>query len=284
MGSIRVEASPDMGDTEKLAPVKAARSTLMAVGCVIALTIITLAVASPPWDVLDKAHWVGYGICHQIPERTFFLNGRPLPLCARCTGTYLGAVVGFWGLVVAGRRRVAELPRLRTIAVLGSFVAIMAVDGVNSYLSFFPSAPHLYAPNNFLRVSTGLLNGLALSLIVYPVFNYTLWRGGERRESVQRLWELLLYFAPMALIVWGLEAGLGVLLYPLAIISTVGVLALLSMVNTMIVLILIRRESAADTWRQALPPLAMGLALSLLELSLMIAARIVFTRTVGLPF
>lgn len=265
-------------------PVSAARTALTTVALIIALTIVALAVASPPWDVLDKAHWVGYGICHQIPERTFFLNGRPLPLCARCSGTYLGAVLGFLGLVVAGRRRVAELPRLGIIVVLGAFVAIMGIDGVNSYLSFFPTAPHLYAPNNVLRVSTGLLNGLALSLIVYPVFNYTLWRRVERRESIRRVWELLPFFVPMALIVWGLESGAGVLLYPFAIVSTGGVLALLSMVNTMIVLILLQHESAADNWRQALPPLIMGMALSVLELSAMIAARLILTSTVGLPF
>jgi hypothetical protein len=56
------------------------------------------------------------------------------------------------------------------------------------------------------------------------------------------------------------------------------------MVNTMIVLILLRREAAADNWRQAFPPLAIGMALSLLELSVMIAARLILTRTVGLPF
>jgi uncharacterized membrane protein len=271
-------------DTEKMKPVRVVRSAFMTVALVISLAIIALAVASPPWDVLDKAHWVGYGICHQIAERTFFLNGQPLPLCARCSGTYLGAVLGFLGLVVAGRRRVGELPRLRMIVVLGAFVAIMGFDGVNSYLSFFPSAPHLYTPTNFLRVSTGLLNGLALSLIVYPVFNYTLWRHAERRESIQHLWELLPFFVPMALIVWGLEAGVGALLYPFAIISTGGVLALLSMVNTMIVLILLRREAAADNWRQAFPLLSMGIALSVLELSVMIAARLILTRTVGLPF
>jgi uncharacterized membrane protein len=273
-----------MGDTERFHQVGVAGKALTTVGLVIALTIITLAVASPPWDVLDKAHWVGYGICHQIPERTFFINGRPLPLCARCTGTYLGAVLGFLGVMATGRRRVAELPRPSMIVVLGAFVAIMGVDGVNSYLSFFPNAPHLYQPSNILRVSTGLLNGLALSLIVYPVFNYTLWRRGDPGASLQHLWELPLFFPPMALIVWGLEAGLGSLLYPFAIISTAGVLSLLSMVNTMIVLIVTRRESTAENWDQAIPSLIMGIGLSILELSLMIAARLIFTRTVGLPF
>ena len=30
-------------------------------------------------------------ICHQRAERSFFIDGRQLPVCARCTGLYAGA-------------------------------------------------------------------------------------------------------------------------------------------------------------------------------------------------
>jgi uncharacterized membrane protein len=32
-------------------------------------------------------------ICHQRPERSFFVAGTQLPVCARCTGLYLGAAL-----------------------------------------------------------------------------------------------------------------------------------------------------------------------------------------------
>jgi uncharacterized membrane protein len=32
-------------------------------------------------------------ICHQRPERSFFVGGSQLPVCARCTGLYVGAAV-----------------------------------------------------------------------------------------------------------------------------------------------------------------------------------------------
>lgn len=35
----------------------------------------------------------GAFICHQRPERSFHLDGRPLPVCARCTGLYAGAAL-----------------------------------------------------------------------------------------------------------------------------------------------------------------------------------------------
>lgn len=37
---------------------------------------------------------VGSVICHQLPERSFFLDGRQLPVCARCTGLYLSGAAG----------------------------------------------------------------------------------------------------------------------------------------------------------------------------------------------
>jgi uncharacterized membrane protein len=33
----------------------------------------------------------GQFICHQKPERSFFINGLQMAVCARCTGLYIGA-------------------------------------------------------------------------------------------------------------------------------------------------------------------------------------------------
>ncbi len=45
-------------------------------------------------------------ICHQRPERSFWIFGMPVAVCARCLGIYLGAAVG---LVMRTSRRIAML-------------------------------------------------------------------------------------------------------------------------------------------------------------------------------
>jgi uncharacterized membrane protein len=36
---------------------------------------------------------LGHFICHQRPERSFFIGSQQLPVCARCTGLYVGAAI-----------------------------------------------------------------------------------------------------------------------------------------------------------------------------------------------
>jgi uncharacterized membrane protein len=57
-----------------------------------------LGVGVVAWTALlflapDLLFPIGSFICHQRPERSFFLHGRQLPVCARCTGLYLGAAM-----------------------------------------------------------------------------------------------------------------------------------------------------------------------------------------------
>ena len=75
-----------------------------------ALAILLLYLLAPPHGLLDKADHAAYAVCHRISARSFAFAGRPLPLCARCSGTYLGAVAGLIVLAACGRRRAARLP------------------------------------------------------------------------------------------------------------------------------------------------------------------------------
>lgn len=74
------------------------------------LAVIALIWVITPGGLLDKADHVGYGICHQIPIRSPFFGGRQLPLSARCSGQFLGALAGLLLLITLGRGKAAKLP------------------------------------------------------------------------------------------------------------------------------------------------------------------------------
>jgi uncharacterized membrane protein len=256
--------------------------TVVVVG--ISIAIVLLFVALPPHKPLDKAERVGYAVCHRIPERSFQVNGRPLPLCARCTGTFLGAMLGLAAMVLLRRHKASLLPPVASLAVLVLFVALWAFDGLNSYMTLFPGAPHLYEPQNWLRMTTGLLNGLALVLFVLPIFNFTLWREPTQEHAIKSVWELLAFLPVVALLVLIAQAGLDLLLYPLALISSLGVIVLLTLINSMIAAVVLGREGHAVSWSQAAVPLVVGAAMAILEITAMILLRDYLTAAVGLPF
>src|SRR5436190_23467383 len=78
--------------------------------------IVGLAVFGPG-TLQYKLDVLGFGVCHQLVSHSFVIGGHPLPVCARCTGIYLGALVGLlmlWWL----RPRAQGLPAPPMISLL----------------------------------------------------------------------------------------------------------------------------------------------------------------------
>jgi uncharacterized membrane protein len=248
--------------------------------------IIAVFLFSPPVTLLDKTHAIGYAVCHQIPARSFHLAGQPLPLCARCTGIYLGALLGIVGMTLMRRYHSVELPPAAILITLLAFTGLMGIDGVNSYLSFFPGLPYLYEPQNWLRLTTGALHGLAMSALVFPVMNGGFWHPGRVKAEpvIKNFKELLLFLIGVSGIILIVLWEQPFLLYPLALLSTLGVLLMLGIVGTMFVLILTHREGAARTWHDLILPGAMGLAIAILIIEAMGGIRAILTGATGLPF
>jgi uncharacterized membrane protein len=245
--------------------------------------VILVYVLFPPLSLLPKANLIGYSICHQIPERSFHLGDHQLPLCARCTGTYIGVALGFAAIALLRRWHTGEMLHTGMVVVMVCFIAAMAIDGVNSYLSLFGTLPHLYTPHNWLRAATGSLNGMALCMIVFPVFNYTLRKHTQPVPPLRTVWELLALLAVDAAAIALVQSEPAWLLYPMAILTTAGVLWMLTLVNTMILLLVFRQDSQAETWRDIALPLLSGLVVTLVELTVMGAIRYAVTGTLGWP-
>lgn len=265
-------------------PTPARWPRLTAVLVALSVFIILFFVQVPPSTLLGKADVVGYAICHRIPERSFFLDGRQFPLCARCTGTFLGAVVGLAALLLLRRHRASRLPPVPILGILVLFVGLWAFDGLNSYMTFFPGAPSLYEPQNWLRLTTGMLNGLALITFVFPIFNFTLWRRTTGERVLKDVWELLMLLPVVAILVLIIQSGIETLLYPLAILSSAGVVMMLVLINTLIASVVLGREGYAQTWLQALVPLTVGTGLAVLQMTAMVLLRAYLTTRFGLPF
>jgi uncharacterized membrane protein len=252
-----------------------------------ALLLATLAAlliigwtAAPP-GLLGKADAIGYAVCHRIDLRSFHLGDRQLPLCARCTGTFLGAIVGALLLAAFGRGRSSVWPSRGILIALGLTVIGWGLDGLNSYLSLFPRFPHLYPPQNWLRLTTGTFLGMAMAAVYLPAVNQSLWKTAPS-DPVLRSWrELFLYFLPAPLLIGLVLTENPILLYPLALLSTLGILFLLSGVYIAVVLMLFKREGRAETWADAWPVIVAGLALALLQLYAIDAVRFSFTHTWG---
>jgi len=234
--------------------------------------------------VLTGADWLGYAVCHRITERSFTIAGRQLPLCARCTGMYLGVAVAFAAFWLTGRMRRTELPPLKLLLVLGGFIAIMGVDGVNSYLHFFPNAPHVYTPHNWLRLLTGMGTGLAMGSFVFPALAQTLWRQYVRLPMLGTWAEFGQLVLVAGIVVLLTLSNQPEILYVMALVSTVGLLLTLGSVNVILGLILLRRDGRVVNWWETAVPLILGILFAIIELSAVSIIRFNLTGTMtGIP-
>lgn len=231
-----------------------------------------------PDGLLGKSDAVGYAVCHRIEARSFFLEDRQLPLCARCSGMYLGAVAAILYQFLKYPKR-GGMPGWKTGIPFMFFVAAFGFDGLNSYLHLFPGFPGLYEPNNILRLITGTGMGIAIAAMLVPAFNQSIWKDWDSR-SIYGSWRdyagLILIPLLFSSLIF-LEHPF--LRYYLALISSAGVVFVLAMVYTIIWLMVFRKENSFDRWKQLLLPMAAGLATAIVQIGLIDWVRYLFTGT-----
>jgi uncharacterized membrane protein len=252
-------------------------------------TIIVFAIwfYNAPPGLLGKADAIGYAICHRIDERSFQIGDRQLPLCARCTGEFYAAAVSLLFLAVTSKKQ-AGMPGWKLGAPLLFFLFAFGLDGSNSYLYLIkqtsPGAlgniPNLYIPNNTLRLLTGSGMGIALAAVIFPAFNQSAWKTYDPTPALT--WKKL------AMLV-GLVLGLNLLiltesvvvLFPVAILSVLGVLALLVTVFSMAWVLIMREENAFDSLTQMWLPLLAGTTLAFILITAIDLLRFALTGTWG---
>ena len=222
---------------------------------------------APP-GLMGKLDAIGYAVCHRLSSHSLFVDGIQFPLCARCTGEFNAAAIA---LILQGfiSRKKSKLPNRGIIAVLIIFFLAFAIDGSNSYLALlkqsygtpFMKIPNLYITNNVTRVFTGSGMGIAMASVLYPMYNQTIWRVPEDKPAIEWL-QFGLLVGIVLLFDFGALSNLDPILYFIAILSTLGVLALLAMVFSIVWVMIMKQDNAFDHLRQLWLPAVAGLTLA----------------------
>ncbi|HEY3131977.1 MAG TPA: DUF2085 domain-containing protein [Acidobacteriota bacterium] len=100
------------------------------IGMILGAGLWCLAILLPTFVSAEWIRLFFAPICHQIPERSFWLFGKPLSVCARCSGFYFGF---FSGLIL---HWIFRIPACR--AALRTMLVIILVDVANGFLGVYP--------------------------------------------------------------------------------------------------------------------------------------------------
>ena len=241
---------------------------------------------APP-GLLGKADAIGYAVCHRISERSLHIGDRQLPLCVRCTGEFNAAAISLIFFAFASGKK-SGFPNWKLGAPLILFFLAFGFDGVNSYIyllkqtssAAFKDIPTLYTPNAALRLLTGSGMGIALASILFPAFNQTAWKTVDPERAFN--WKkLVILIAIIALVDLLMLTESPFILYPVAILSVLGVLALLTTVFTMVWMMAMRQENAFQRLTEMKLPFLAGLTLALMMITAIDLLRFNLTGTWG---
>ena len=143
------------------------------------LAVMSLIIGAPL--ALDAGHpfW-GFTIykafsyvCHQIPERSFFIAGHQFAVCARCTGLYAGFTVAAILYPFVRSLRQTEAPPRKWLFLAA---APLAIDFAVGYLGIWENT-------HSSRFATGALLGAVAVFYVMPgLMDLSLREWGAKRE------------------------------------------------------------------------------------------------------
>ena len=104
-----------------------------------------------PWNSIYSS---GDRLCHQIADRSFYLNGNEMPFCSRCTAIFVGLTVGL-GFIAFYKIELDE----RFIALIFIGIMPLGIDGIGQLFGFWEST-------NLIRVITGILTGIVCGISI----------------------------------------------------------------------------------------------------------------------
>jgi uncharacterized membrane protein len=186
--------------------------------------------------------FLGSTLCHQLEERSFYIDGFQMPLCARCLGIHLAFLIS--AAIILARRdpRLSGLPSVRSMAAISLLLLPATADVVLSYSGIMDT-------DNTRRVVTGALFGTAIAFIVIPFASSMLAKLNAVGTSLAHPfhWVMVAAAASAASVLALSAESSKELFYAVAIAGVAGMLATVSCLMLLLVLLL-----TEDTqWRNA---------------------------------
>ena len=146
------------------AQLKAQAVRVWLVGCAVVLAWVLL-ILTPPiakangfTNISTPLYSFFSFMCHQMPDRSFFIDGEKFGVCSRCYGVYFGLFVGF--VVYPLWRRIDETEPISRIWLFLSLVPI----GIDWSLGVFG----IWANTFTSRLITGLILGVVCATFIVP--------------------------------------------------------------------------------------------------------------------
>jgi hypothetical protein len=154
-----------------------------AVAWAVALPMATFAASPAHQSAVGAAfvvavYSIGSIICHQLPARSFHLWAVQMPVCARCTGIYLGAALGAIAASVAPLKR-RPTYRIGSGAIFGDGSPVghrfsgadwprvsLIVASLPTLLTLVYEWTSGHTPANGIRAAAGLPIGIVVAWLV----------------------------------------------------------------------------------------------------------------------
>lgn len=247
---------------------------------IILAIILIIAWTRSPAGLQGKTWWIGSAVCHQLPEHSFHLQDMQFPLCVRCTGAYLSSSIAMLYFAFKGKR--GAIPTKWIIVLFVGFFLFWALDGLNSFSYDVLNNTLLYIPSNTLRFVSGIGMGMTFALTITTILNTVFWEDAPKSALLTNWKDVcLLLLIESPLLFFPLNRS-PFLFNTAALVSTLGVLTLIAMLYAILIVIITRKEGGYRNLADVLPIIALGYAIAILQLLLMVELRMsIFPITIN---
>ena len=227
-----------------------------------------------PSGCYGKALLIGSSVCHQIPSHSFSTDAIQFPVCARCTGLYLGSFIGILYGFLSGKK--IAIPKKKYLVFLAILFIFWAGDGLNSLVNDFLIDPLIYQTTNTTRLITGYGMGLVMSTALVTLFNFTVWKTGIKIPVLDNVQQIVGYAILSALSSQLILTNNRFLFQVAAYIATFMILSIITLLYSIFWVILFKKENRFSRWKEFAIYILAGYATAILQVILLIALRTKF--------